>query len=152
MISKFKRELARKEFERGKSYSIISKQLGVPLNTLKCWKKRYGWERLNNVERSASNMIREELLSHLEKKNAKTETNIDLVNDYMSLWEIKNKLIADIEKRGVQVETFNSSGNTVYKKNDSVTELLKTNSQMLKILSDLGLTASMSESNDDDDI
>lgn len=97
-------------------------------------------------------MIREELLSHLEKKNAKTETNIDLVNDYMSLWEIKNKLIADIEKRGVQVETFNSSGNTVYKKNDSVTELLKTNSQMLKILSDLGLTASMSEGNDNDDI
>ena len=94
-------------------------------------------------------MIREELLSHLEKKNAKTETNIDLVNDYMSLWEIKNKLIADIEKRGVQVETFNSSGNTVYKKNDSVTELLKTNSQMLKILSDL---ASMSEGNDNDDI
>lgn len=97
-------------------------------------------------------MIRKELLSHLEKKNAKTETNIDLVNDYMSLWEIKNKLIADIEKRGVQVETFNSSGNTVYKKNDSVTELLKTNSQMLKILSDLGLTASMSEGNDNDDI
>ena len=97
-------------------------------------------------------MIRKELLSHLEKKNAKTETNIDLVNDYMSLWEIKNKLIADIEKRGVQVETFNSSGNTVYKKNDSVTELLKTNSQMLKILSDLGLTASMSQGNDDFDI
>lgn len=60
----------------------------------------------------------------------------DLINDYMSLWDVKNKLIEDINKRGVSVQGMHGK-----KKNDSVSELNKTNAQMLKLLNELGLDA-----------
>ena len=48
----------------------------------------------------------------------------DLLNDYMSLYEIKNMLIKDIEKRGVTVEYNNGGGQKGIKKNDSIEQLL----------------------------
>ena len=71
---------------------------------------------------------------------------LDLVEDYMAMWDIKNNLIADIEERGVSV----LGANGFMKKNDSINELNKTNTQMLKILNELGLKA-VSEEVDDDD-
>ena len=68
----------------------------------------------------------------------------------MSMWQIKNQLIADINARGVQIKTFNSHGQEVYKKNDSIVELPKYNSQMLKLLNDLGLSALELDNGDDD--
>lgn len=66
----------------------------------------------------------------------------DLVNDYMKLWDIKNMLQEDIEDRGVAIEWRNSDTQYGHKKNDSVSELLKVHTQMLKILYDLGIRAS----------
>ena len=65
----------------------------------------------------------------------------DLVNDYMGLWDFKNMLQADIYKRGVSVYWQNSESQFGYKKNESITELIKVNKQMLKILYDLGIRA-----------
>ena len=70
----------------------------------------------------------------------------------MSMWKIKNQLIEDINDRGVQVKTYNSNGQMIYKKNDSIVELPKYNSQMLKLLNDLGLSALEVDSGDDDDL
>ncbi|MEH7786191.1 P27 family phage terminase small subunit, partial [Bacillus thuringiensis] len=70
---------------------------------------------------------------------------MDLVEDYMSFWDIKNRLIADVKDRGVSV----LGANGFMKKNDSINELNKTNTQMLKILNELGLKA-VSEDDDDD--
>lgn len=75
----------------------------------------------------------------------------DLVNDYMKFWDFKNMLQEDIEKRGVSVEWRNSATQYGYKKNDSVSELLKVNTQMLKILYDLGVRALDLEIEDDED-
>ena len=66
------------------------------------------------------------------------------------MWKIKNQLIIDINTRGVQVKTFNSNGQEIYKKNDSIVELPKYNSQMLKLLNDLGLSALEVDSGDND--
>ncbi len=66
----------------------------------------------------------------------------DLVKDYLSLWDIKNQLIEDIEERGVSVFWSNGGGQQGYKKNESISELLKVNKQMLTILYDLGIRAS----------
>lgn len=66
----------------------------------------------------------------------------DLVKDYMKFWDFKNMLQEDIEKRGVSVYWHNSETQNGYKKNDSITDLLKVNTQMLKILFDLGVRAS----------
>ena len=103
----------------------------------------------NDIE---CNRIKKNLLSQLKNKGAHEDAYIDLVNDYMSMWRIKNQLIADINQRGVQVKTFNSHGQEIYKKNDSIVELPKYNSQMLKLLNDLGLSAHEIDSGDDDDI
>lgn len=66
----------------------------------------------------------------------------DLVQDYMKLWDFKNMLQEDIEERGVSVYWQNSETQFGYKKNESISELLKVNKQMLKILYDLGIRAS----------
>ena len=55
----------------------------------------------------------------------------------MSLWDTKNALISDIEKRGAVVPYRSNTGQTNQKKNESVGELLKVNAQMLKILETL---------------
>lgn len=85
--------------------------------------------------------IKENLISQLKKRKADEEVYRDLVDDYVAMWNIKNQLIDDINTRGVQVKTFNSNGQEVYKKNDSIVELPKYNTQMLKLLNDLGLSA-----------
>lgn len=168
------KDLAKKMFVEGKSYSVISQKLNISESTLKSWKRRDDWQRatppkkksatpkknkrvatkglqMKKVE-SEHERIKNNLLKQLKSKGAHEVMYIDLVNDYMALWNIKNKLISDIEKRGVQVTCFNSAGLEVHKKNDSVVELPKYNSQMLKLLNDLGLRAADFDSGDDDEI
>ena len=142
------KNLAKEMFENGKSYAEISKDLDISESTLKSWKRRCGWQRAtpkikksqplkkekkvatkeNHQKNNVSvEKIKENLISQLEKRNANEEVYIDLVEDYIALWNIKNQLIDDINTRGVQVKTFNSNGQEVYKKNDSIVELPKYN-------------------------
>ncbi len=95
--------------------------------------------------------IKKDLLSQLSQKKLKETHYLDLVDDYISLFEIKNKLIDDIDERGVKVEYKNGQNQWGCRKNDSVTELTRINSQMLKLLDDLGLKASSVEVVDDED-
>ena len=94
--------------------------------------------------------IKKDLLDQLERNGVYGKHYLDLINDYMSLWDIKNKLIEDIKKRGVSVYWCNGGGQEGYKKNDSIAELNKTNAQMLKILNELGLKPSRSDGDQDD--
>ena len=68
--------------------------------------------------------IKSDLMDQMERNQTYGEHFEDLLNDYMSLYEIKNMLI----KKGI-------------KKNDSIEQLLKANTQMLKILDALGIKA-----------
>ena len=76
----------------------------------------------------------------------------DLVEDYMAFWITKSLLIEDINKRGVNVKYNNGGGQSGYKRNDSVGELNKTNAQMLKLLNELGIKATVADSGDDDEL
>lgn len=155
-------------------YKDIAKKYSVAVNTVKSWHRRYDWaiRITKNEEIPIGN--NDDLHTKMMKtdKYKRTRRNIeaslrkqseengiiqahysDLINDYMSMWDVKNKLIADIDERGVTVEVQN--GRSVNrKKNDSVTELNKTNAQMLKLLSELGLDASKveKEDNESDDV
>ncbi|MGA5590080.1 phage terminase small subunit [Enterococcus mundtii] len=40
-----KKEQAKRMYEKGLKYKEISEKLSIPLNTLKSWRKRYGWQR-----------------------------------------------------------------------------------------------------------
>lgn len=98
--------------------------------------------------------IEEDLLNQLEVLGICGSHYVDLVRDYMALYDIKNELIKDIKKRGVSVVYNNGGGQKGFKKNESISELNKTNAQMLKILNELGLkaTAGMSDDNLDEEM
>jgi len=95
--------------------------------------------------------IKKDLLDQLERNGVLGKHYLNLIDDYMALWNIKNELIKDIKKRGVSVYWSNGGGQEGYKKNESIAELNKTNAQMLKILSELGLKAEKQERGGGDD-
>lgn len=82
--------------------------------------------------------MREDLLNQLKNNGVNGLFYDDLVDVYMKMYKIKNKLILDIEERGVAVEWSNGKQTSV-KRNDSLDGLHKTVGQMLNILTKLGL-------------
>lgn len=98
------------------------------------------------------NDILDSLKSQLKRKNADISVFNDLLNDYMSLYDIKKKLVADIRKRGVSYEVESASGKArIIKQNQSVKDLVAVNKQMLLILDKLGLTTEKTIKEDEDD-
>jgi len=95
--------------------------------------------------------ILQDLLDQLERNCTVGEYYVDLVKDYMSLWDVKNQLIEDIKERGVSVKYQNGANQWGYKKNDSVQELVRVNQQMLKILQHLGLKPVAGDGMSDDE-
>ena len=95
--------------------------------------------------------IASDLLDQLERNGVYGNHYTDLVDDYMALWDVKNKLINDIREKGVSVKYQNGENQWGYKKNDSVRELTNVNNQMLRLLDSLGLKASKFESDSEDD-
>ena len=102
--------------------------------------------------------VRESLLEQLRLQNKTSEFYGDLVNDYVKYWRLlisvislKNKLITDINKKGLRYKTVNGNGIEVEKPNESVTNLPKITTAMLKILNDLNLKEPLSESSAEDD-
>lgn len=82
--------------------------------------------------------MRDDLLNQLKNNGVTGLFYNDLIDVYMKMYKIKNELILDIEERGVAVEWSNGKQTSV-KRNDSLDGLHKTVSQMLNILSKLGL-------------
>ena len=84
--------------------------------------------------------IRQDLLDQLERNGTVGKFYMDLVEDYMGLYDVKTGLFADIRERCEKVPGVTAAGlETGKKTNDSVTDLPKVNAQMLKIMDSLGL-------------
>ena len=96
--------------------------------------------------------IKTDLLDQLERNGTTGKYYIDLINDYISLWETKNMLLADISERGVRVEYNNGGGQMGYKKSDSVDQVLKVNQQMLKLLDSIGIKPVQVVNDDDEEM
>lgn len=96
--------------------------------------------------------IKEDLLLQLQNNNVIEITFTDLISDYLSLWDIKNELIYDIETKGVSLYYQNGANQWGYKKNDCIPELNRVNGQMLKILSDLEIKPGTIKNDDDFDL
>ena len=161
-------ENAFEDWLKGMKYKDIAEKYGVKENTVKSWYKRYEWKAKKaqmaqeSVHESVigappsieilhgDNRLRRLIESDLKEQLKLNETEksfyINLIDDYMAFWDIKNMLIKDIRERGVVVW-----GVKAEKKNDSIGELNKTNAQMLRILADLGLKATDIENLDDED-
>lgn len=85
--------------------------------------------------------IEADLKAQLEANGTYGKFFEDMVQDYMSMYITKTLLVEDIQKRGTIVKYNNGGGQSGYKKNEAVDMFNKTNAQMLKLLSELGLKA-----------
>lgn len=94
--------------------------------------------------------IKQDLLDQLERQGIYGQHYIDLVDDYIKLYDIKNKLLEDA-KKNPYTEWRNSETSYGRKKNDSIDQAVKVNQQMLKILSFLNIKPSILEEEYDDD-
>lgn len=103
------------------------------------------------AKKASKSEIKSDLLDQMERNGTVGKYYIDMVDDYMELYDTKKKLIKDIKVRGVSVYYNNGGGQQGYKKNDSVDQLLKVNQQMLKILAALGIKPSKDGDTDEDE-
>ena len=88
--------------------------------------------------------IRKSLIQQLQNKGADIALFIDLIDDYMEMWELKETLIEDIRETGLRT----SDG----KDNASPKQLPIVNRQMLALLKTLGVTTDGIVGEDDDDL
>ena len=102
------------------------------------------------AKKITKNSIKKSLIEQLEKRGASSEVFTNLIEDYLSLWEMKEELKKDIKTRGIVYETTSAVGAKIEKNNPSNKELLATNKQMLSILKDLGITTSTVIADDED--
>ena len=84
-------------------------------------------------------LIKKDLKDQLEAQDKIGKYYEDLVDDYISFYQLKKKLKQDIKDNGLRYKTTNGNGIAVEKANESILNLTKVNTQMLKILSDLNL-------------
>lgn len=96
--------------------------------------------------------ILESLNVQLAAKGASVSHYEDLIDDYMTLWDTKNALAADIKKRGVVYTDASSVGVQMQKNNPSVKELVMVNRQMLSILKELKLSTEDAGGGDADEL
>lgn len=103
------------------------------------------------AKKATKKEIKQDLLDQLDRNGTTGKYYIDLVDDYIDLYDTKEKLIKDIKERGVTCKYQNGENQWGYKKNDSVDQLLKVNQQMLKLLDALGIKPSQDGDVDDDE-
>ncbi|MEG1550660.1 MAG: hypothetical protein RR355_00140 [Oscillospiraceae bacterium] len=84
--------------------------------------------------------IEKSLKIQLTAKKADEIHFLDKIDEYMELWDIKQKLNLDIKKRGINFEETMSTGFTKKVSNPSVKELVAVSKQSLSILKELGIT------------
>ena len=89
--------------------------------------------------------IEKDLMAQLKQKEIKGNHYSDLVQDYLSLWDLKCALVEDIRNSGIQVPGMHGP-----KSNPSINDMHKTNDRMLKVLDALGLKATPVEPEEPD--
>lgn len=164
-------EKAHIDYLAGMKYKDIASKYGVSVNTVKSWKRRYGWKRENASKKVCkvasmqelgnnlpsevkikSNAIKEDLLKQLADKGIYEEHYKEMVDRYINFYHIEKYLEEDIETRGVSIQWSNGGKQQGVKKNDSITEMTKVSAEMRSILTDLGLNKPAPKVDDDDDI
>ncbi|MGF7046388.1 hypothetical protein J2T13_000864 [Paenibacillus sp. DS2015] len=83
------------------------------------------------------NEIERDLTKQLKEKEVVGAHYGDIIQDYLSLWDLKCELNEDIQNNGIRIPGMHGP-----KSNPSINDLHKTNDRMLKILEALGLKAS----------
>lgn len=98
-------------------------------------------EELTKIIEEKKDSIKEDLKNQLISQGKFGRQFDDMVEDYLYLVDLKERLKNDIDENGIRYENTGGNGFTSFKPNESCERLLKTNAQMLKILQDLDLKA-----------
>lgn len=117
-----------------------------PKITMHVYVKGYGRkenEKMTNprgpTKKQKRDMIENDLKNQLISSGNIGSQYDNLIYDYMYFYDLKDKLQKDIKKNGLRIKAVNGNGIETEKDNASVGNLLKVNTQMLKILNDLNL-------------
>ena len=86
--------------------------------------------------------IENSLLEQLAMLGAMKEHYIDLIRDYMGMWEVKTELLDSIRERRVATKTLSPIEIMMQKSNPAFKDLVMVNKQMLSLLKELGLSTS----------
>lgn len=89
------------------------------------------------MARQSRKKVKDSILAALVAKGMDSPYFLDLVEDYMDLWDIKTKLRRDLQQRGPVVEWQNGANQKGLRKNDSVVEYPKISKRMTDILRQL---------------
>ena len=84
-------------------------------------------------------IIREDLQAQLKSQEKNGKYYDDLINDYIYYLALRAKLKKDIREKGLRYKTTNAAGKEIEKSNESIINITKVTSLMLKILSELKL-------------
>lgn len=83
--------------------------------------------------------IEKNLTDQLKAKGANNDLYADMVQDYLVLWDLKEKLKADVKAYGLRCHYETATG-SVERDNPSAKQIPVVNREMRALLRDLGLT------------
>lgn len=83
--------------------------------------------------------IKRSLMKQIKNMGCDTPHFISLAEDYMHMYAVKEIAIQDVKDRGNIIHYIGSNGGKMTKKNDSTEQIIKMNTQMIKILDLLGI-------------
>jgi len=104
------------------------------------------------MDKDNQTKIENSLLEQLALLGAMKEQYIDLIRDYMALWDTKTELRKDIKKEGVSYKEYSSTGSLVKKNNPSVKDFVMVNKQMLSLLKELGISTANNGDGEGDEL
>lgn len=113
-----------------------------------------GWLIRKNNERGVvmtKKEIKDDLLEQLEAQGKYQNYYLDLIEDYMKYYDLKRKCQRDIKGKGLRYTVTSGNGFKSEKPNESVQNLMKITTTMLKILDELGLQNPINTSDNSDD-
>lgn len=84
--------------------------------------------------------VKKSLIEQLEAKGADVDVFLDQINDYMSMWDLKENLKDDIKENGLRMYYTASNGGKAEKDNPSVKQLPIVNKQMLMLLKQMDIS------------
>ena len=108
-------------------------------------------EKKQKTQKRRRSEIKKALIGQLKKNGTTGKYYVDMVEDYMRLWDTKENLFTDIEERGVTVEYNNGGGQRGKKQNDSVALAVKVGERMTRMLESMGIKPSIVATIEDDD-
>ncbi|MEI3605933.1 hypothetical protein SPD48_09545 [Pseudogracilibacillus sp. SE30717A] len=97
--------------------------------------------------------VRADLRKQLRENGMDTHLWLDLIEDYMKFWDLKEELQKSIRTKGAMV-TVENGKQRFYKRNDAVVELPKVSKRMTDILDKLKIQVAeiKDEGEGDDDV